>query len=204
MMPTLLVLLKYPAAGRVKTRLAQSIGADRAAALYHDWIGRVFELVQPLRGQVRVVAYFDGAPRSAFQSWETLADEWWSQSVGDLSDRLEAGFSRAFSENGPVLAIGTDCLEIEGALIQAAFAQLEGHDVVFGPTFDGGYYLVGTREYQPNCFRGVSWSSPDTLSSHRAACDCNRWSVALLPKLRDIDTWEDWQAHCRNRDRCDD
>lgn len=202
-MPTLLVLLKYPSVGQVKTRLARSIGPQRAAAMYRDWIGTVLELVQPLRSQVRVIGFFDGAPSGAFQTWETLADEWWSQPAGNLSDRLEAGFSRAFSEDSPVVAIGTDCLEIERSLIQTAFAQLEGHDVVFGPTFDGGYYLVGTRENQPNFFRGVSWSSRDTLASHQAACDDNGWSVAMLPMLRDIDTWEDWQAHCRERGRCD-
>jgi rSAM/selenodomain-associated transferase 1 len=198
-MPTLLVLLKYPSPGQVKTRLAESIGADRAAALYRDWVGRVLETVQPLRKQFRVVGYFDGALCSNFQSWELMADQWWPQPAGDLGDKLEAGFTRAFLDDQLVVAIGTDCLDLDAALIRQAFVLLESHDVVFGPTLDGGYYLVGTGRNCPSFFAGVSWSSHDTLQSHRAVCQQNAWTVATLPTLRDIDTWDDWQAHCRER-----
>ena len=75
-MPTLLVLLKYPIAGRVKTRLAKSLGRERAAELYRQWIGQVFDRMQPLRGSVRVIGFFDGATQNAFAEWEHLADEW--------------------------------------------------------------------------------------------------------------------------------
>ena len=94
-MPTLLVLLKYPAAGHVKTRLAQSLGAERAADHYRRWIGLVFDRLQPLRGTVRIVGFFDGEARQSFAEWEQLADEWWPQPAGDLAARLAAGFERA-------------------------------------------------------------------------------------------------------------
>lgn len=195
-MPTLLVLLKYPSSGQVKTRLAESVGADRAAAMYRVWIGSVLEMVQPLRKQFRVVGYFDGALRSDFQSWESMADQWWPQPAGDLGYKLEAGFARAFLDDQPVLAIGTDCLDLDASLIHEAIVQLETHDVVFGPALDGGYYLVGTRRKLPSFFAGVVWSSHDTLQSHRAVCERCAWTIATLPTLRDIDTWDDWQAHC--------
>lgn len=198
-MPTLLVLLKYPSPGQVKTRLAESIGTELAAALYRDWIGSVLKIVQPLRKQFRVVGYFDGAFRSDFQSWESMAGKWWPQPAGGLGDKLEAGFARAFLDDQLVAAIGTDCLDLDAALIRRAFVLLESHDVVFGPALDGGYYLVGTRRNLPSFFAGVSWSSHCTLQSHRAVCRQNGWSVAMLPTLRDIDTWEDWQAHCHDR-----
>jgi len=199
-MPTLLVLLKYPVAGQVKTRLAEAIGHKRATALYRDWIGRVLQMVQPLREQLRVIGFFDGALHSAFQAWQPMADAWWPQQRGDLGHKLAAGFSRAFLEDGPVLAIGTDCLALESSLIQEAVALLATHDVVFGPALDGGYYLVGTRRSLPAFFEGVAWSRNDTLQSHRDVCQRNAWSVAMLTTLRDIDTWEDWQAHCHDRD----
>jgi rSAM/selenodomain-associated transferase 1 len=201
-MPTLLVLLKYPSPGQVKTRLAESVGAELAAALYRDWIGSILEIVQPLRHLFRIVGYFDGGPRREFQSWESMADQWWPQPAGDLGDKLEAGFAQAFQDDHTVLAIGTDCLDLNASLIQQAMSLLGTHDVVFGPALDGGYYLAGTRRNLPTFFAGVSWSSHDTLQSHRAVCQQNGWSVATLPMLRDIDTWEDWQAHCHVRGQC--
>ena len=198
-MRTLLVLIKHPAVGQVKTRLGASIGPECAAALYRDWIGVILARVQPLRGQVRVVGFYDGAPLHQFREWEELADEWWSQPARSLGGRLQAGFERAFDKGAPVVAIGTDCLDVDSDLIQEAFERLISHDVVFGPAFDGGYYLVGAARNLPDFFRGIPWSSGKTLAMHQAICDRNCWSVEMLPTLRDIDTWEDWQAYCSER-----
>jgi rSAM/selenodomain-associated transferase 2/rSAM/selenodomain-associated transferase 1 len=190
----LLVCLKYPAAGQVKTRLAESLGDQRAAELYRQWIGLVFEQMQPLRGSVHVVGYFTGAPAEAFGEWRDLADDWWPQPDGDLGTRLAAGFERAHARGGTVAAIGTDCFEIDAALVGDAFARLERHDAVFGPTLDGGYYLVGTSRHVPEFFDGVPWSCTDTLSTHMSLCDQRGLSTSLLPQRRDVDTVEDWQA----------
>src|SRR3954468_11243757 len=150
-MEILLVLLKYPAAGRVKTRLAASIGPRRAASLYGQWIGLVLDRVQPPRGRARGVGYFAGGTRRDFAPWGALADEWWPQPAGDLGDRLSHGFEAAHALGGPVIAIGTDCLELDAPLLRAAFEALEEKEVVFGPSLDGGYYLVGTRRLLPGC-----------------------------------------------------
>lgn len=196
-MPTLLVFLKYPAAGKVKTRIAASIGPERAADLYRQWIALVLAQLQPLRGRVRIIACYDGAPQHAFAPWCSLADEWWSQSVGDLGHRLHDAFEKAYAHEGPVAAIGTDCLELDEHAIREAFDLLAEREVVFGPATDGGYYLVGTARPLPGFFRGIPWSSHDTLSAHVALCRDLGWSVGLLPVRRDIDTWEDWLSHCR-------
>jgi len=191
----LLVFLKYPRAGAVKTRLAESIGARRAAALYRGWVTLVLSRLQPLRGRVRIVAYFDGAAREEFAPWHPLADEWWGQPEGDLGERLRAGFAAAHAAGGKVAAVGTDCLELDAPLVVAALDVLEGHDVVFGPALDGGYYLVGTAREFPGFFRDIPWSSPSTLSVHLTRCAENGWSVGLLPARRDIDTVDDWREH---------
>src|SRR5438874_13740741 len=109
---TVLIFLKFPEPGQVKTRLALTIGPARAAALYSQWIGIVFELLQPMRATARLVAYFDGAPHEAFRDWHELADDWWPQPAGDLGERLTAGFAWGCNLRGPVLAVGTDCVEI--------------------------------------------------------------------------------------------
>ena len=194
--PTVLVFVKYPKAGEVKTRLAASIGAERAAALYYRWIGLVFDRLQPLRHSAKVVAYFTGAPQDAFVPWQAFADEWWAQPSGDLGERLCAGFEGAHGLGGPVAAVGTDCLEIDAHLLHAAFDLLYESEVVFGPAEDGGYYLVGTAKLIPGFFQGIPWSSPDTLAAQLSRCRRNGWSVSMLPVRRDIDTWDDWLLSC--------
>jgi uncharacterized protein len=198
-MRTLLVFLKYPAAGQVKSRLADSIGEDRAAELYRQWIGIVFAQVQPVRARARVVACYDGAPPEAFRAWHSLADDWWPQPSGDLGDRLAAAFARWQSAGEPVLAIGTDCLDIDAGHVESAFDLLRSNDAVFGPAADGGYYLVGRARNLPGFFSGVPWSTSKTLSAHRSHCDENHWTYGLLPSLADIDTVEDWRQYERRR-----
>ena len=198
-MATLLVFLKYPRAGDVKTRLAASIGARRAATLYREWITLVLTRLQSLRNRTLVVGYFDGAAREEFATWLSLADEWWAQPSGDLGERLGAGFAAAHARGGPVIAIGTDCLDLDAPLLQEAFGALEEHQAVFGPALDGGYYLVGTARDLPGFFRDIPWSSACTLSAHLSLCAASGWSVGLLPARRDIDTGEDWLEHCRSR-----
>jgi hypothetical protein len=195
----LLVFLKYPAAGKVKTRLAASIGPERAAEFYREWVGLVLDRLQPLRGSVRIIGCYDGAPQAAFAPWNPLVDEWWPQPAGDLGARLQSAFETWQAGDGRIAAIGTDCLDVDSALMQSAFAALEGADVVFGPTVDGGYYLVGAARRFPGIFDGIPWSTSDTLTAHIALCRQHGWSVDFLPTLRDIDTWEDWLEYDQHR-----
>lgn len=191
-MDVLLVFLKYPTPGAVKTRLARTIGPSRAAELYASWIRRVLTEMQPVRRGRRIIACYDGAPVSDFAAWHHLADLWWPQSAGDLGRRLEAAFAdaRRFAER--VAAIGSDCLELDAAMVLRGFSLLKEHAAVFGPTEDGGYYLVGTSRPLDGFFDGLPWSTPRLLDAHVARCREHHWSAALLPTLADIDTWEDW------------
>ncbi len=199
MTATVLVFLKFPESGMVKTRLAAVVGPDRAAALYRDWIGVVLRGLQPIREAAALVGYHDGGPAERFAEWAALADDWWPQPVGDLGARLEAGFAKAHDRGGPVLAVGTDCLEIDAGLLLQAFGVLRDRDAVFGPATDGGYYLVGSARHRPGFFDGVRWSSPRTLSDHLTRCRERRLSVGLLPELADIDTADDWHAYLARR-----
>ena len=200
--PILLVFLKYPSPGAVKTRLAATIGPERAAEMYREWIGRVLERLQPIRDHAHLIGCFDGAPRGAFAPWSALADDWWPQPAGDLGDRLRAGFAQAHALGAPVAAVGTDCLELESSLVRRAYDVLRSKDAVFGRAEDGGYYLLGTARELPGFFDGLPWSSPNTLAAHLARCAACGWTVGLLPALRDIDTWDDWQRYRRADSRC--
>jgi uncharacterized protein len=196
---TVLVFLKYPEPGKVKTRLAAAVGPERAAALYREWVGVVIDRLQPLRGRAAVVGFHDGGPAERFAEWSPLVDGWLPQPNGDLGERLETGFTAAHAGGGPVLAVGTDCLDIDDWRVGEAFDLLRSRDAVFGPATDGGYYLVGTARHRPGFFTGVRWSSPHTLADHLARCREHGWSVGLLPELADIDTWDDWRAYLGRR-----
>jgi uncharacterized protein len=195
-LPTLLVFLKYPTPGQVKTRLAEAIGTEEAARLYRQWILLVLIKLQPLRGDVRLIGYFDGAALEKFAEWRSLADDWWPQPTNDLGSRLEAGFQGAFAAAAQCcIAVGTDCLELEVSDVTAAVQALRQHHAVFGPAQDGGYYLVGSRSFLPGFFHGIRWSSRQTLQDHLRRCAESGWAVDLLPCRRDIDSYEDLLAY---------
>jgi rSAM/selenodomain-associated transferase 1 len=200
MMPTtgtVLVYLKDPKPGFVKTRMAATIGPGLAADCYRRWIGEVLGKLQPLRPRVRIIGAMDGAGPEAFGAWDSLVDLWWPQPTGNLGMRLDAGFLHAHNDASPVVAVGTDCLELEAGLVETAFAMLRRWDAVFGPAQDGGYYLVGTSRYLTGFFERVRWSTTETLADHRGQCDTQGWSYGLLPLRHDIDTWDDWVAYTR-------
>jgi hypothetical protein len=198
----LLVFLKHPTPGQVKTRLAQSIGNEEAASLYRQWISLVLNKLQSLRGNVRLIGYFAGAAQQGFQEWLPLADEWWPQPAADLGSRLAIGFQKSFAAGSlGCIAVGTDCLELESDDVTAAAHTLSQHHAVFGPAQDGGYYLVGTQSLLPGFFDGIRWSSPQTLDDHLRRCSDNGWSMSLLPCRRDIDSYEDLLAYRESTNR---
>jgi hypothetical protein len=192
----LLIFLKHPAPGAVKTRIAKTIGDERAADLYRSWIGRILGVLQSLRPSTSLVGVHAGAAATAFAEWDHLVDDWWPQPDGDLGRRLADGFVRAHRLAHRVIAIGADCLEIEPALVDDAFERLNSVQVVFGPAADGGYYLIGVAGDQPGLFDQVRWSDPETLADHLKRCRELGLSAALLPMRNDIDTWEDWVRYC--------
>jgi len=117
------------------------------------------------------------------------------QSVGPLGSRLATAFARHFADAADrVVIVGTDCPGIDRRLVTEAFSALSSHDVVLGPTLDGGYYLIGLREPQPALFRDIPWAGGAVLAQTRAKAHTLRLSVRLLRPLRDVDTAPDARA----------
>ena len=196
---TILVFTKKPTPGAVKTRIAATIGEEEACALYREWVGRVYRQLQPLRPECRVAGYFSGGGKFAFAEWLDLADDWLPQPPGDLGARLAWAFAAEIFSADPAFgrrfAIGTDCLEVTPAIVQAARTALVTHDAVFGPAQDGGYYLIGLRAPAPaGFFDAVRWSSEHALADQLERCRALALTFALLPTLRDLDTEADWLA----------
>lgn len=190
--PAVLLFLKAPVRGMVKTRLAEAIGEDAALALYRAMGRGQLDRLPP--GWRREVHFSPAGTVGLVRDWLGNHVCCYPQVSGDLGARLEAGFAGAFGRGAPmVCAIGGDCPGLVARHFQEARAVLESQqaDVVFGPTEDGGYYLVALREPLPALFRGIPWSCEQTLAASIQAAKSLGKVVHLLQPLADVDTLED-------------
>jgi rSAM/selenodomain-associated transferase 1 len=183
---------KWPVAGNVKTRLAGNDGAwgaRVARAFLQDTIDRLAAVAAR-----RSLTY---APRGAEEQFRDLVGgrfELMPQAPGDLGQRLAHFVADRQSEGATaVVVVGTDSPTLPVALVEQAFVELQTADVVLGPTFDGGYYLVGCGRYLPPIFDHVDWSSAAVLRQTVAALTDPQWRLALLPPWYDVDTPQDWE-----------
>jgi uncharacterized protein len=191
--PALIVFVKAPRLGTVKTRLASAIGPEAASEVYQCLVRALF---RKLNGLHSVQIHF--SPADATDEIRMLAEEHWAlhpQDCASLGARMQNAFLHAFSSRfAPVVIIGSDCPEIEPEDIHAAWSSLNSHDVVIGPARDGGYWLIGLRAPQPALFEGIHWSTPAVLEETVRKAGALGLSIRFLRELTDIDTPEDWLA----------
>jgi len=186
----LVIFVKEPQAGRVKTRLAGTMGAVPAAFLYRRMTD--FTITRLCRGAWRL--WLAVSPDAALQR----KDLWPSsvpclpQGQGDLGMRLKSVFRSL--PPGPVVIIGSDCPAVTPRDIETAFRSLTRAHAVLGPAEDGGYWLVGLkRPPARRAFRGVRWSGRHAMADTLAGLHPRH--VTFLRTLRDVDTSEDLAAH---------
>jgi rSAM/selenodomain-associated transferase 1 len=194
----LIVFVKAPRPGFVKTRLAQTLGAVQAADIYISIVDSLLARFDQLE-QVEL-RYSPDDAREEIGRW--LRPRWQArpQGHGDLGQRLEHAFGEAFACGARrVVVIGSDCPAVEPEDIEAAWAALETCDVVLGPAQDGGYWLIGLAAPHPEVFRAVPWSTDQVLAETLARCRIAGLTVHHLRTLSDIDTAADWAAFERQR-----
>lgn len=201
----LIVFTRYPEPGTAKTRLIPALGAEGAAQISRQLTEQTLAQITQLCQQqaIAVTIAFAGGSISEMQQW--LGRLWWEQpwqyvpQMGaDLGDRMATAMQAAFVEGAQrVLIIGTDCPDLTPALLCQAFQALDQVDLVLGPAIDGGYYLIGMRQYNPAIVQGIAWSTDAVLSQTLAIADSLGWTRHLLPTLQDIDNPADlaaWRA----------
>jgi rSAM/selenodomain-associated transferase 1 len=192
-----ILFVRAPDRGFVKTRLAADLGPDEALAIYRRLTEHTLAQLRAVR-RCRVVLYVTPPGRAgAVSDWLGNDLEIRLQDDGDLGERLASALDRTLTEGASsVLAVGADCPGMESGTIESAFRELVRCDVVLGPALDGGYYLIGVKRRHPALFGGIPWSTPGTLSATLSAAASAGLSVALLEARRDIDTIDDWRAWC--------
>ena len=143
-MNILLLFIKNPRLGYVKTRLAASVGNEAALQIYHILLEKTREAALGSEAE-RWLWYSDEIPEN--DDWSANLFNKKLQPGGDLGNRMSGAFNAAFEAGAQkVVIIGSDCPEVTGELLEEAFDQLASNDVVIGPTFDGGYYLLGMSQ----------------------------------------------------------
>lgn len=189
------LMTRYPQLGRVKTRLAADIGDDEALQVYLELLGRAVKVVDDL-DKTRFVRTVFVTPSEQI---EQLADEYpgldnyLAQADGDLGDRMKHALKTLLDMPGVqrAILIGTDIPELSSDIVMQASAALENHDCVFGPTFDGGYFLIGMRRVHEMLFHNVAWGTTSVLQESLAIVDKAGLTVQLLTQLRDLDNYDD-------------
>lgn len=180
----IVVFGREPVPGKVKTRLAHDIGAERAAAVYRTLLE--WTLTEARATGLPVVFSFAQRPGGFWAIPEGLRCE--VQGDGDLGQRMAGAFSRRFDEGaGRVVLIGSDCPGANRHRLRDAVEQLGRAPVVLGPAEDGGYWTIGQRAPGCDCFTGVPWSSPDTLEATRQRLRSEDVPWLELDTLADVD-----------------
>ncbi len=203
-----LVFARLPVIGRVKSRLAAGTSPAAACAFYSECASHTLKEVDAYVGSDASLHFSDAGDADGVRAWTERLGVRCSlvaQRGDALGERLRCAFEWAFEHTRArsVLVVGTDVPDLSASCVRAACKALCEHDVVLGPAYDGGFYLLGLRErVTTSLFEGVPWSSGEVLAAvlERArAAGLNVAPRETLPTLRDIDTLADllaWRAAC--------
>ena len=188
---TLVIMAKAPKAGKVKTRLAQHLPSPAITAFYRCLLDDTITLARSL-GTVDVAMMCPGADLSELVS--AVDDH--VQVVAQKGDGLAAALTSVFAHfaNGNrkrIIAFNSDSPHLPPSILEAAFEILSSHDVVVGPTHDGGYYLVGAKAIHPALFEGDGMGTVNALERLMSRARALELSVGFTPPFYDIDVADD-------------
>lgn len=185
----IIIFVRHPGHGKVKTRLAATIGNDKALAVYRFLLKHTHNLIKKI--PIPVYIYYEGT---------IVNDDLWKgdniykklQIGKDLGEKMANAFLEVF-ERGyhKVVIIGSDCYELDSATIMESFKALNDSDIVLGPARDGGYYLLGMNAPFKNVFKNIEWSTPSVFSKTVEQINQYKYRFTTLPVLTDVDTEDD-------------
>lgn len=184
----LIIFAKNPVLGKVKTRLAATIGDEKALNVYKELLQHTHDISSKVKAN-KVVFYSDFVKNQDL--WDQAKYIKKLQKGDDLGARMSDAFERTLAENRKVIVIGTDCKELTPEILTQAFDTLNYVDVVIGPALDGGYYLIGMKNREEALFQNINWSTSYVLEQTIRKINTQKLSYVLLKTLSDIDTEED-------------
>lgn len=192
----LIIFVKNPKSGKVKTRLALGSSNKQALEIYLQLLNHTLNESKQLSNCEKYVFYSDKIESN---------DEWAKngfiqvlQKGNDLGERMKNAFQHLFSKGHQnCIIIGSDCPQINTEILDIAFNKMKDHDAVIGPANDGGYYLLGIKNLFEQVFENKAWSSTSVFLETMKDFKDLSLNTYILPELIDIDTIEDYIAFQR-------
>lgn len=182
-----LIFTRNPELGKVKTRLAATIGDKNALDIYNYLLNHTQEIISKIDATRRVL-YSEEINKNDI--WDNDLYQKQTQFGTHLGARMKNAFADGFTDDfKKIVIIGTDLYDLEVSDIENAFSELEKNDVVIGPAEDGGYYLLGLKFIPNGIFSNKNWGTNTVLSN--TLSDLENFNICLLKTKNDIDTFED-------------
>lgn len=185
----LIIFIKNPVAGKVKTRLAKDVGDGKALEIYRALLQHTMTITKGLNAD-KYLYYSDEV--DMYDNWDNNLYQKHVQDGATLGDRMSNAFKEVFGKGHKYVAIiGSDCLQISTPLLSYGLSHLYEHNTIIGPTYDGGYYLLGMNRYIPELFENKQWSTDTVFNDTVADIKRLKLTVASLPVLSDVDEVKD-------------
>lgn len=199
----LMLFVRYPRPGMVKTRLAASLGKDEATEFYRLCAGNLFKESRKLpSGISKYVFCTDRNDAGKVQAWVGRSFFVMVQCEGDLGCKLQDAFDMVFGHGAAkAIVVASDVPDISVDIFREAFHSLDRNDMVIGPGRDGGYYLIGMKTLHKELFAGITWSTDQVYRQTMKIAGELQLNVHVLPTLMDIDTADDLQEWTKSMDR---
>jgi uncharacterized protein len=190
----LILFVKYPERGKVKSRLAVYLTDDLAAGLYENFVRDIITTLEKCSFSFRIYFYPPGKEEKIKKLWGENY-QYAAQSGADLGERMKNAILAEFATGFKLVSlIGSDCPDLSPDIIEESFRARENHSgSVIGPSADGGYYLIGFRQdaFCPDIFSGMKWSNSSVFEKTMNILQSKKCQPAVLPQWRDVDTKED-------------
>lgn len=188
----LILFVKAPRAGTVKTRLQPELTAEQSLLIYRAMVEDIVCRFHPGKAWDLKIYFTPAEALEKMTAWLGNTLDYFPQTGSDLGEKmhnalaacLQCGYQRA-------VLIGSDIPLLDTGTISQAFSLLTGCDVVIGPAADGGYYLIGLKQPIDAIFRGIHWSSQHTLAQTIQTANSKNFTLMQLDKKKDIDTFAD-------------
>jgi uncharacterized protein len=191
----LLLFYRNPELGKVKTRLAKTLGDKKALEIYLQLAAHTKSITQNILIK-KIVCYSNFIDEQ--DNWPASQYQKKLQHGTDLGEKMSNAFAEEFEKkSSSICIIGTDCFELTTEIIKDAFQKLETHDAVLGPAHDGGYYLLGTNKFIPELLQNKQWSTSSVAEDTIQDFQKLKLTYAILPTLTDVDEEKDLPINFR-------
>lgn len=183
----MIIFAREPQKGKVKTRLKDFFSSAQLLNLYKAFLKDTLDLAKNINCEAKILAFF--STRSP-QYLKKIAGDFafYKQRGKDLGERMHNAFVYARKNNAEkTVIIGSDSPDLPLKNIRRAFRKLDNHDVVLGPTYDGGYYLIGLREPNPDLFKRIKWGSEYVFEHTVNRARRLNKRIFILDKWHDVD-----------------